>query len=397
MNEYDLFDAIGGIDDELLRRSEHRAVRKFPIRKALIAAAAVMALAVTAIAAPAIMELLFNGEMEQTTYGATLAALDGTMIEYDDIYQIHFNVDDIEGLPTSIEEYQIPHYVVENGWTLDGGYLYSYEFGENTNIRWENVGVPDAWIEFEQSTINQFADWVDQAPGTNEFYIVAPQGTAVTPTTVSTSLGDIEGYVSLVLPSSDTPHGGSRLFHVFWRSGDYAFHTITSATIDPELLAQLIQSIGPVEDPAPYLVDNDRTGISQLEPNPTLRNPLTLSALPNGYELRECNTADDSANWYWFQDNDNYIQFFQYTGSYIDSCIHQYTLNQTPHTLESLNLDDVTVYFITAEDHIAALWTDDGCEYALMWASEDARTWEQMEALIRSLEPVDDISAYVTE
>jgi hypothetical protein len=32
-----------------------------------------------------------------------------------------------------------------------------------------------------------------------------------------------------------------------------------------------------------------------------------------------------------------------------------------------------------------------------MWASEDARTWEQMEALIRSLEPVDDISAYVTE
>ena len=42
MNEYDLFDAIGGIDDELLERSERRTVRKLPIRKALIAAAAVM-------------------------------------------------------------------------------------------------------------------------------------------------------------------------------------------------------------------------------------------------------------------------------------------------------------------------------------------------------------------
>ena len=44
MNEYDLFDAMNGIDDDLLLRSEGRAIRKFPIHKVLIAAAAVILL-----------------------------------------------------------------------------------------------------------------------------------------------------------------------------------------------------------------------------------------------------------------------------------------------------------------------------------------------------------------
>ena len=397
MNEYDLFDAFGGVDADLLERSERRPVRRLPLRKALIAAAAVMALAVTAIAAPGIMDLLFGAEVEQTNHGATLAALDGTMIEYDDVYQIHFHVDDIEGLPTAIEEYQIPHYAVDNGWTLDGGYRYTFDFGENTNIRWLKEDEPDAWVEFEQATINQFADWVEQEPGTNQFYIAAPQGTAVTQTTISTSLGDIEGYTCLAMPSPSDPHGSSRRLHVFWRSGDYAYHTITSATIDPELLAQIIASVGPVEDPAPYLVDNGRTGLDLIEPDPPLEEPMVLTALPDGFALIECDAESHCVRYVWSDGNGNYINFVQSTGSIIEGNLHKYPLNQIPHTLEEMTLDGSSVYFITADDHVSALWAGDGCEYGFAWDTTEIVTWEQMEAMIRSLEPVEDLSEYVTE
>ena len=398
MNEYDLFDAFGGIDEELLNRSERRAVRKFPIRKVVIAAAAVMMMAVTAVAAPAIMEMLFDSDMKQTVHGTTLAALDGSMVEYDDTYGIHFNVENTEGLPTTIEEYQIPHYVVDNGWTLDGGYCYSFDFGEETNIRWVNEGVPDEWVEFEQSTINQFADWVDQAPGTNQFHIYVPSGAAVIPTTITTTLGEIEGYVAPSLPGlPNQPLGSTKRLHVCWRSGDYAYRTITSDTIDRELLAQIIASVAPVDDPAPYLVDNGRTGLEFIEPNPALENPVTITGIPDGYKLRECDAEDDGVSWFWYSDKYNNIQFVQTTGFLMEGNIHKYTLQQIPHTLQEVPLNGSTVYFITAADHVAAFWEADGCEFGICWNTEKSISWEQVEALIHSLEPVEDISAYVIE
>lgn len=50
MNKYDLFDALGGVDEDLLERSERKAHKRLSLRKPLIAAAAVMLMVISVFA-----------------------------------------------------------------------------------------------------------------------------------------------------------------------------------------------------------------------------------------------------------------------------------------------------------------------------------------------------------
>ena len=121
MNEYDLFDAMGGIDDDLLLRSEHRPVRKLPIRRALIAAAAVMLLAVTAIATPAVREFISakGSELVSGDIYITLERLGLVDFYVPPSYEVALEVPNTPDVPEYILDFRIPTYFEKNGWIMD--------------------------------------------------------------------------------------------------------------------------------------------------------------------------------------------------------------------------------------------------------------------------------------
>ena len=107
MNKYDLFDAFGTIDDDLLERSDRKGVRKFPIRRAFIAAAAVMLLAVTAVATPAVREWFYSVTMTKTTQ-AQLSYQDGLEEHFWAEGRIDLTLPESTERPESILEHRVP-------------------------------------------------------------------------------------------------------------------------------------------------------------------------------------------------------------------------------------------------------------------------------------------------
>ena len=152
MNEYDLFDAFGGIDWDLLERSERKAVRKFPVRRVLIAAAAVMMMVVTVMAAPVIRALLFPAAPVQTDEGKR--RIYGEL--YQDIkmaeYRIDLEVSSTAPLPSEVEEVRLPNYMIENNWLVSYGEIDAHNSEGPVHFKWWDRN-SSKWVTFEQLTI----------------------------------------------------------------------------------------------------------------------------------------------------------------------------------------------------------------------------------------------------
>lgn len=386
MNNYDLFDALGSVDEDLLERSERKAHRRLSLRKAFIAAAAVMLLAVTVLATPTIINYFFHTTSEQTSEGVILQGISGKNVVYADMYRIDFSLTETDSLPTSFEEYMIPGFFETSGWYQDYGYdLTEDNFYPSMEYMWFTTKGSNTWVVFEQAVF-QPHEYSDDPIGTNQFYLAVSPGYAMTEETLLIGENEMTCYLA-----EYNEQIGER--HIFWTDGRYAYHLTASPHINPEVLGEIISSITPVTDNTGYLKTGEHKVPAPLDPIEIYHIP---TAIPDGF--RPTVSEDDGYQIYLAWGNDHEcIIFTQTREDSIDVTLANYEYFGSLVSLEEVLIDGQTVYFATLTEGCAMVWETEDNAFTLEWYDNEHVGIGELTALMDSMISTDDISAYMIE
>ena len=242
MNKYDLFDAMTGVDEDLLERSERKAPHRLSLRKPLIAAATVMLMVATVFASPKLMDLFFGGELTQISEGIYYVS-DTTSFTIDAEYAVDMTYPCAETAPETIEEYRLPSFFEEKGWScnysslaLNSPYIDpSYLFSEPDD--------PAYWVLFYQAPFT-----MTEIRGQCQFIMRAGRSGTVIEREVT--IGEFSGTMYVTEPSE--AHGDAGLKNLVWSDGEYAYLLECGYTVPDDMIAEIVLSLAPVGDISSY-------------------------------------------------------------------------------------------------------------------------------------------------
>ena len=409
MNEYDLFDAMNGIDDDLLLRSESRPVRKIPIRRTLIAAAAVMLLAVTAIATPAIREWFIRSNLTQVSDANVIGFpvfgrdKDGNPYKYDAFgYQVaegrvDLDLDGIGETPDSIHELRVPTYFESGGWEYTPYVLYP-----DQALTWY-IGTWQRWTQQNGERIGQYIFYHQKIiypeageypAGYGQFFIDLGNDAPVERTTLN-----IDGQEFLVYRVGESELKDLVTFtahtDVVWSDGEYAYH-ISTGGMDLEMIADIIRSIAPAADKDELI----RPAVFD-----TVKTYYTLSNVPEKLTRTEANDHGYYTWQYWnhgIQSIELWQQRIQHEECDVDNRDLDLTLSDlladNPESwIEHVEIDGMDVSLLWFQDgDVYAYWTQCDCDFTLCISGYPDINLDDIQEAITSLVPVEDFGSLMT-
>ena len=404
MNKYDLFNAFGGIDDDLLIRSERKAVRKFPIRKALITAAAVMALAVTVIASPIVREWFFDSDLTAISDANVInfpvfgTDENGKPYLYDTFgYQestgrVDLNLEGIGQTPDTIEELRVPTYFESGNWDYTPYVHYPYP---NANLT-SYLGTWQRWTEKDGKRVGQYIFYQQMVifpaagefpAGYGQFYISLGNDAPVEQTTLN--IDGQEFLVYLVGESElDELVGFNAHTDVIWSDGEYAYQ-ITTGEMGLDMIEDIIRSIAPTDDLGAFI-------------RPAVFDPIethyTLSNVPEEMTLRN---TEDNGHYVWksWRSGSQSIELWQQRIQSEDSDVDNRDLDFTLSDLfadnpgsriEHAEIDGMDVSLLWfQEGDVYAYWTQHDCDFTLCFNGYPAISHDLIRNCITGLVPME--------
>ena len=393
MNEYDLLDAFGAIDEDLLLRSEHKAVRKFPIRKALIAAAAVMMLAVTVVAAPKLRELLFGSEIELHHKGIMYAD-NGLCFSVDAAYQVDMTLPCAETAPMSIEEYYLPAYFDENNWNCDYSFIEPEIDYLSARFLFSIPDSPQFWVIFEQAPFSLL-----EPRGRSQFLMDAGRTGIVLEKSIT--IGTTEGTMYVVEPSEADGEPGQK--NIVWSDGEYAYLMECGWAVTDDMIAGIVQSLEPIEDITPYATEPEKESIEV--PKLPVDTFYTLVKIPSYYQLTECTWDVNITHQRWEKSDGTSISLFQdrLVNEFnagptlsIDSTIAEVMISLEPYKYEAVCENGRYYHIVSQHSDTYAMWQTEDYVFLLRFDGQHL-TPDEMMVHIRNVQPMEDFTDHLTE
>lgn len=388
MNEFDLFDALGGIDEDLLERSERRPIQKLPFRKLLIAAAAVMLLTVTALASPGVQEWFSSISILKVDRSSFIFHPDDTEFYLEDFGRISLKLEGIGETPKTIEELRLPTFFQSGNWTFspfvrypERPFISGYWIWEKNNQR----------LIYDQKTILRASD--EDSSGYCVFALDLGNDAALNSTTIT-----VKGKPYQVYQVGASSFEGQDPFDahtdIFWSDGEYAYH-IKSYGMELELLADILASIGPVpmED---YIL---------LPRYESIQTFYTLSVLPSGLTRSSAENQGHTA-WQLWGNTLQGICLEQRRDQSAESDLYSDTIDQilSFHTSKYLTMERTevpvngsTVYILTSVAESFACWQQDGCTFLMEIYGYPFIKPEMIETYVRSLTPAESWEMLMSE